>query len=460
MACVLPSIREEDDVSSNQDHPDGDTRRTLGVSGVGFRFRRRSVARPPVDPVSQRAFGRPHGAAVRLQVHPVDAGRSCGQRDGDTHHGVDDPRDPVSPDIGKLGVRDVLFGGKLSYGSLAILAVIALLLGLTGGWVGRKTAEVVEAFTTSKVTLSTHAANRQSESRFATVAAAVEDAVVEVVAASAENFEEGSGVIIDGRGYIVTNNHVISKAAEEPDQYKLSVTFNDGKKVAANLVGRDPETDLAVLKVDNVNNLTVARLDNSDNVQVGDLVEAVGSPLGLRSTVTHGIVSALHRAVRLEDTVIDAIQIDAATNPGNSGGALIDMNAQVIGINTARYLGTAGVGVVSLGYAIPINEVKGVAEALIRDGTIHHPTLGIDTRSVNDSVASGAEVANVKAGSPAQQAGILENDVIVKVGNRKIADADQFVVAERRLTIGQPAPIEVVRDGHHLTLTAVPASDG
>jgi S1-C subfamily serine protease len=370
------------------------------------------------------------------------------------------PRAAVSPDTGKLGVRDVLFGGKLSYVALALLAVIALLIGMIGGWVGRKTVEVVETFTTSKVTLSTHRATHLPESRFAKVAAAVEDTVVEVVAASAQKYEEGSGVIIDGRGYIVTNNHVISEAAEQPDEYKVAVIFSDGKKVPANLVGRDPETDLAVLKVDNVNNLTVARLGNSDNVQVGDLVEAVGSPLGLRSTVTQGIISALHRAVRLGDMVIDAIQIDAATNPGNSGGALIDMNAQVIGINTARYMGTAGVGVVSLGYAIPINEAKGVAEALIRDGTIHHPTLGINTRSVNDSVASGAKVANVKAGSPAQQAGILENDVIVKVGNRKIADADQFVVAERRLTIGQPAPIEVVRDGHHLTLTAVPASDG
>jgi S1-C subfamily serine protease len=154
------------------------------------------------------------------------------------------------------------------------------------------------------------------------------------------------------------------------------------------------------------------------------------------------------------------VQTDAATNPGNSGGALIDINAQVIGINTARYLGKTGASVTSIGYAIPVNEMKRVAEVLIRDGKIFHPTVGLNTRSVSDSIASGAQVANVKTGSPAQTAGVLENDVIVKVGNRTVADANEFVVAIRQLTIGQPAPIDVVRDGHHVTLTVIPGSDG
>jgi serine protease Do len=285
----------------------------------------------------------------------------------------------------------------------------------------------------------------------------VEKSVVEVVAANDQVFEEGSGLIIDGRGYIVTNNHVISAAAEKPDQYKVSVIFSDGKTVPGNLVGHDPKTDLAVLKVDDVNNLSVARLGDSDKVHVGDLVVAVGSPLGLRGTVTHGIVSALQRPVPVVDTVLDAVQTDAATNPGNSGGALVGMSAELIGINSARYLGKAGD---TFGYAIPINEAKRVAEVLIRDGKIHHPTLGVNTRSVSDAVASGAQVANVKTGSAAQQAGILENDVIVKLGNRTVADANEFVVAVRQLTIGQPAPVEVLRGGHHITLTVVPGPDG
>jgi S1-C subfamily serine protease len=364
---------------------------------------------------------------------------------------------PASPITAKLGVRDVLFGGKASYVSLAILAIVALLIGFSGGLIGRKTAEVAEVLTNSKVALSNHGA-AQPESEFAKVAAAVQKSVVKVetLRVSDQVGFFGSGVIIDGHGYIVTNNHVINAAVENPGEYDIAVRFNDDKRVPAKLVGRDPETDVAVLKVDNVNDLTVARLGNSDKVHVGDLVVAVGSPLGLRNTVTHGIISALHRPVPLFGTVLDGVQTDAAINHGNSGGPLIDMDAQVIGINTACE-GACGGG---LGFAIPINEAKAVADVLIRDGKIHHPTLGVNTRSANNALAKGAQVANVKSGSPAQQAGILENDVIVKVGDRTIADADELVVAVRQLTIGQPAPIEVVRDGHHITLTVVPGSDG
>ena len=160
------------------------------------------------------------------------------------------------------------------------------------------------------------------------------------------------------------------------------MVFNDGKEVPANLVGRDPKTDLAVLKVDNVDNLVVARLGDSDKVQVGDEVIAAGAPLGLRSTVTHGIVSALHRPVPLSgdgsdtDTVIDGIQTDASINHGNSGGPLINMSSEVIGINTAgKSLSDSASG---LGFAIPVNEVKETVQTLIKDGKIAHPTLGLD----------------------------------------------------------------------------------
>jgi S1-C subfamily serine protease len=351
---------------------------------------------------------------------------------------------------GKLGVRDVLFGGKVSYLALAVLLIIALVIGALGGVIGRKTAEVVEAFTTSKVTLSTAGNTEEPAGRFTKVAAAIADSVVTIESKSDQEGMQGSGVIIDGRGYIVTNNHVISEAANNPSQFKTTVVFNDGKEVPASLVGRDPKTDLAVLKVDNVNNLTVAKL-------------AAGAPLGLRSTVTHGIISALHRPVPLSgegsdtDTVIDALQTDASINHGNSGGPLIDMDSQVIGINTAgKSLSDSASG---LGFAIPVNEMKLVAQTLIRDGKIVHPTLGISTRSVSNAIASGAQVANVKAGGPAQKGGILENDVIVKIGNRKVADADEAVVATRQLTVGQDAQIEVVRDGRHVTLTVKPDPD-
>ncbi|MBV9350557.1 MAG: trypsin-like peptidase domain-containing protein, partial [Mycobacterium sp.] len=422
----------------------------------------------PPDPVLKEAFGRPFPGVESLQRHPTDADAIDGEKRKDQPEERADPwRDPgaaaalgtpaLAPSApqamgsygGKLGVRDVLFGGRVSYLALVILALIALLIGAVGGVVGRKTAEVVEAFTTSKVTLPTKGNAEQPAGRFAKVAASVADSVVTVESVSDQEGTQGSGVVIDGRGYIVTNNHVISDAANNPSQFKMTVVFNSGKDVPAHLVGRDPKTDLAVLKVDNVNNLSVARLGDSDKVRVGDEVLAAGAPLGLRSTVTHGIVSALHRPIPLSgdgsdtDTVIDAVQTDASINHGNSGGPLIDMDSQVIGINTAgKSLSDSASG---LGFAIPVDEAKFVAQTLIKDGKIVHPALGLSTRSVSNAIASGAQVANVKAGSPAQKGGILENDVIVKVGSRKVADSDEFVVAVRQLTVGQDAPIEVVR---------------
>ncbi len=433
----------------------------------------------PRDPVLQEAFGRPGPGGESLQRHPVDAGALEAEKTGSGPDEPDDPwRDPeaaaalgtpavtapepapVSGPTGKLGVRDVLFGGKVSYAALAVLAVIALVIGLAGGWVGRKTAEVVEAFTTSKVTLETTDNGAPPEGRVAKVAASVADSVVTIEAISDQQGSQGSGVVIDGAGYIVTNNHVISDAAKNPGQYKMSVVFNDGTEVPANLVGRDPKSDLAVLKVDNVDNLQVARLGNSDDVRVGDEVIAAGAPLGLRSTVTAGIISALHRPVPLSgdgsdtDTVIDAIQTDASINHGNSGGPLINMDSEVIGINTAgKSLSDSASG---LGFAIPVNEVKDVAQTLIRDGQIVHPTLGLTTRSVSNDVASGAQVANVKAGGPAERAGILENDVVIKIGDRSVADADEFVVAERQLKAGVEVPIQVLREGREVTLMVTP----
>jgi S1-C subfamily serine protease len=460
--------------------PDGVNGSFVGLDGYRDQGEYTPHDQPP-DPVLAEAFGRPHPGGDSLQRHPADAGALEAERDGDTDEPDDPWRNPgaaaalgtpalpqtapapSSAAMGKLGVRDVLFGGRVSYVALAVLAIAALVIGIAGGWVGRKTAEVVEAFTTSKVTLETSNNSEAPEGQFAKVAAAIADSVVTVEAVSDSEGSQGSGVVVDGRGYIVTNNHVISEAAANPSQYKTTVVFNDGKEVPANLVGRDPKTDLAVLKVDNVDNLTVARFGDSEKLKVGDEVIAAGAPLGLRSTVTHGIISALHRPVPLSgdgsdtDTVIDGVQTDASINHGNSGGPLINMNSEVIGINTAgKSLSDSASG---LGFAIPVNEVKQTVETLIKEGKIAHPTLGLTARSVSNDIASGAQVANVKAGGPAEKGGILENDVVVKVGTRTVADADEFVVAVRQLTVGQEAPIEVVRDGRHVVLMVTPGAD-
>ena len=503
---------EEDELSPNQDN-----------SGGGPRLAPRPVSRPSVDDASRRtfgrpdgvdgsfvaddlrpkkfrdddefsprdqapdavlaeAFGRPYAGGESLQRHPIDAGALDAEGfGGGDDEPVDPWRDPAAPatlgapaaheapqqvvtgPVTKLGVREVLFGQRVSVRALVALGLVALLIGVVGGWVGRKTAEVVEAFTTSKVTLDTSGGTEEPAGRFAAVAKSVADSVVTIEVLSDEAGAQGSGVVIDERGYIVTNNHVISDAANNPGQYKMTVVFNDGKEVPANLVGRDPKTDLAVLKVDNVDNLTVARLGDSGKVQVGEEVIAAGAPLGLRSTVTHGIISALHRPVALpgegsdSGTVIDAIQTDASINHGNSGGPLINMNSQVIGINTAgKSLSDSASG---LGFAIPVNEVKATAETLIKDGKISHPTLGLTARSVSNDVGSGAQVASVKQGSPADKAGLLENDVVVKVGGRSVSDADEMTVAVRALPIGEPSPIEVLRDGRTVTLTVTPMPD-
>jgi len=436
----------------------------------------------PPDPVLAEAFGRPYSGGDSLQRHPTDAGALAAEREGGADEADDPWRNPgaaaalgtpalvptgqtaVAAPMGKLGVRDVLFGGKVSYVALALLAISALVIGVAGGWVGRTTAEVVEAFTTSKVVLETSdGAGDEPTGQFAKVAAAVADSVVTIEATSETEGSQGSGVVVDGRGYIVTNNHVISEAATNPSDFSMSVVFNDGTEVPANLVGRDPKTDLAVLKVDNVDNLSVARMGDSEKLQVGEEVIAAGAPLGLRSTVTHGIISALHRPVPLSgdgsdtDTVIDGVQTDASINHGNSGGPLINMNSEVIGINTAgKSLSDSASG---LGFAIPVNEVKEVVETLIQSGKIAHPTLGLTARSVSNDVAKGAQVADVSPNSPAERAGILENDVVVKVGDREVADADEFIVAVRQLAINEPAPIEVVRDGRRVTLTVTPNGD-
>lgn len=483
-------------------------------SGAPPRYTPRPVQRQTVDAATTRAFGRPGGVPGAF----LPAGRDGYQRQQGADTPVDLPpgpvlaaafpppvdesvddvtefaaefagdpeatRTPAPPGPGdataiesapaetvatpppprrKLGVRDMLFTRKLSWLSLALLVVIVAAAGLLGGVVGRMTTEVMAAFTTAKVNLQpAEGTPDESDPGFISVAAAVADSVVTIEVMSDKGGAQGSGVVIDGRGYVVTNNHVISEAAGKPE-YQLTVVFNDGKEVPAKLVGRDPKTDLAVLKVDNVDNLTVARLGDSDDLKVGQQVIAAGAPLGLRSTVTVGIISALHRAVPLSgegsdtDTVIDAIQTDASINHGNSGGPLIDMNAQVIGINTAgKSLSDSASG---LGFAIPINEVKYVADTLIKQGGIAHPLLGLNATSngpEGEELGNGALVTGVTAGGPADKAGILKDDIIVKVGDRNVTGTDDFVVAVRNLRVGQPAPIEVKRGDETVTLTITP----
>lgn len=430
--------------------------------------------RPP-DPILAEAFGRPDGETESIQRDP-DSGRgdiaepepedpwrdpAAGARLGPP--ALHKPEPVIAPVAERLGVREVLFGSRVAPKALAVLAAIALVIGLFGGLLGKLTGELTGDLTSKKVALQQVGTDSdQPHSQVEKVADAVLPSVVSIQVTLGDNAATGSGVVIDGAGYIATNNHVISMAAQDPDKSTLQVIFSDGTKVPGKIVGRDTKTDLAVLKVD-AKNLTVAQLGKSGDVKVGEDVVAVGSPLGLSKTVTSGIVSALHRPVRLSgegtdtDAVIDAVQTDAAINPGNSGGPLVDDEGRVIGINSA--IRSESGGSVGLGFAIPIDDVTRVAQALIRDGVMHHPQIGVNARSVVNDATSGAEVANVKAGSPAANAGIVEGDVIVKVADREVSDSEELTVAVQHQEIGATVPIQIFRDGRLVDLQITLASD-
>jgi S1-C subfamily serine protease len=447
---------------------------------------------PPASEALARAFGRPPGSAERLQRPPGRNGvrRPIGMDSAEGFWPQDAARDPWrdpssaavmgAPAIAQLcsgadqsarpgaqlSVADVLFGRRLSKRALALLAAVALLIGSVGGLVGRLTAEGGTLLHDSGATLAqVQPAIDRPAGSVAAVANRVLPAVVSLEFRVGDQGGFGSGVVIDGHGYLLTNNHVVAPAADIP-QATLEAVFSDGTRLAARIVGRDPKTDLAVVKVE-VANPTVAQMGRSSALKPGDPVIAIGSPLGLAGTVTSGIVSAVHRPVRLEgdgghgNAVIDAIQTDAAINPGNSGGALVDTAGAVVGINTAiRTLGTSeGGGSIGLGFAIPIDTARTIAQELIRTGHYQHSDLGINAASVTDGKSDGARVQNVQQGSAAAEAGILENDVITKVGNRAIGTADALTVAIRERAIGERVSISLVRDGRPLVVTVTLKSD-
>ena len=283
----------------------------------------------------------------------------------------------------------------------------------------------------------------------AQVAAAVLPTVVQIEERNGQEGGTGSGFVLRSDGYILTNNHVVAGAASGGT---LTVTFQGGTTKAAKIVGRDSSYDLAVIKVD-ASGLTASSLGNSDGVVVGDTAIAIGSPLGLEGTVTSGIISSLNRPVTAggsgESSFINAIQTDAAINPGNSGGPLVDAVGQVIGVNSAiASLGQTATGAqsgsIGLGFAIPINQAKRVAEEIISTGKSSHPVIGV---SVDLTYAGpGAQVKTVTAGGPSDKAGIKVGDVILKVDGRTVADATEMIVAIRSHTPGETITL-AIKDG-------------
>jgi S1-C subfamily serine protease len=372
---------------------------------------------------------------------------------------------PATAPGARLSLREVLFGSRVQPTALAVLAVLALAIGAVGGIVGRLTAEGASSLTSQPELTQVTEGKERPPGSVADIAQRTVPAVISIETRVGNEGGTGSGVVIDPQGYVLTNNHVVSAAATATGA-TIEAVFKDGTRTPARIVGRDPKTDLAVVKVD-VANPVVATIGSSASLQVGDAVIAIGSPLGLASTVTTGIVSALDRPVRLSgegsdtNAVIDAVQTDAAINPGNSGGPLVDSTGAVVGINTAiRGAGQGeGGGSIGLGFAIPIDTARGIAEELIRGGSVKHAEIGINARSVTDGTTDGAQVQNVVAGGAAALAGVKEGDVIVKVGDRPIAGADELVVAVRERNPGDSVPVQLVREGRPLTVQVVLTSD-
>ena len=267
-------------------------------------------------------------------------------------------------------------------------------------------------------------------------------------------FSLGSGVIISPDGYILTNNHVIESADE------IEIALADGRKVKGKLVGTDPETDLAVLKValNNLPSITLAKLDNT---KVGDVVLAIGNPFGVGQTVTMGIVSALGRNHLGINTFENFIQTDAAINPGNSGGALIDTEGHLLGINTAIYSRSGGS--LGIGFAIPVTTVKTVMESIIKNGQVVRGWIGVEPQDITPELAesfglqkaSGTIIAGVLRGGPADKAGIKPGDILLSVGDKPVSDTVSMLNLVAQLTPGEKIALTVMRKANKTELSVV-----
>ncbi len=262
----------------------------------------------------------------------------------------------------------------------------------------------------------------------------------------------GSGVIVDTRGYILTNNHVIEKADE------IEVRLSDKRKFPATVVGRDPKTDLAVIKIEAAGALPVAKLGDSDKIRTGQWAIAIGNPFGLDQTVTVGVISAVGRAGMGITTYEDFIQTDASINPGNSGGPLLNLQGEVIGINTAIVATGKGIG-----FAIPINMAHEVKDRLIAQGKVVRAWLGVGIQELTDELAAqfgvkpddGVLVGNVMADTPAERGGLKPGDILQEFNGVKISSVRQLQREVAKSPVGSQAQLKILREKQPMTLSVV-----
>jgi S1-C subfamily serine protease len=334
---------------------------------------------------------------------------------------------------------------------------------LIGGGAGAGVAGLIDSSTpsTSPNASAQNVTIKNPETATTATAAAAKAApsVVTIYVSSGSNSGSGSGVVLTDDGYVLTNNHVVT--LEGAGTGTVQVRTAEGKLYDASVVGTDPSSDLAVVKLKDASGLQPATFANSDKVQVGDVAVAIGAPLGLSNTVTDGIVSATGRAVETgssqdDSTVLDAIQTDAAINPGNSGGALVNGAGEVIGINSAIATVAAGgpgsqsqSGNIGVGFAIPSNTAQRIAKELIANGKATRAFLGVSSRTAADSqnsgVGDGAEIVSVQPGTAAADGGLQAGDVVTAVGDRLVTTSTELTAAVRSKAPGDKVTLTVRR---------------
>jgi putative serine protease PepD len=376
------------------------------------------------------------------------------------------PVPPPPPGRGRRVVA-VFTAAGLMLASATGGALVALAIDDDGGISGSPAATSLDA---EPATSDDDGGDAAPDEPLSQAAAEVLPSVVMIGVESGGASGSGSGIVISEDGQILTNNHVVAAAAQGGE---LTVSFSDGSTAEAEIVGRDPASDLAVIQARDVSGLTPAELGSSADLNVGDTVLAIGSPLGLDGSVSAGIVSALGRAITLQgerqpespfggggdrvagNAVIDAIQTDAAINPGNSGGALVNSDGQVVGINTAiasLAQGPTGQGGnIGVGFAIPIDSARDIARQLIEDGSVTHAYLGVQILDAGTD-GGGALVGAVESGQPADDAGLAEGDVIVEVDGDEISDAADLTAAIRSHSPDDTVPVAYERDGEKQTV--------
>ncbi|KUL41163.1 S1C family serine protease, partial [Streptomyces regalis] len=355
-----------------------------------------------------------------------------------------------------------------------VLLVGALLIALVSGGVGGVVGAYLErnggVGDVELPQAGTEAGGRAPDS-VAGIAARALPSVVTLHVSGSDEQGTGTGFVLDARGHILTNNHVVEPAGDSGD---ISVTFHSGDTAEATVVGRDSGYDLAVVKVSGVSGLQPLPLGNSDNVEVGDPVVAIGAPFDLAGTVTSGIISAKERPITAggesEDgsdvSYVDALQTDAPINPGNSGGPLLDARARVIGINSAIRSADTGSdldsgqsGSIGLGFAIPVNQAKRVAEELINTGRATHPVIGVtlDMDYSGDGARVGAKGSDggsaVTAGGPGDKAGIKSGDVITAVDGQRVHSGEELIVKTRAHRPGDRLELTLERGGKEIRIS-------